>query len=334
MQETIESYTQMEQEAARLQERRKLLEEIADQHGEYRRLCNQIRTNQYIADRADCDLAARETEAAKQAFARKTQKLKQDRLALKEKQQQREEIHTQYIHVKTELASSGLQQHIEELEKAQAELKRQMVTWQAAYNKRNQDFSHLAAGWQEVLRGCDALLMEQTEVLGARTKVSLETFAHKKRRLCKQWHPWPAKNWRPSHCRMQRLPTAPCGRWTAALWRCKIMWNRISGKRRQPLLPLWRNRNPCRPDGSAIPSMSLLCGKPWKSGWRHRRRTVHQCGWWPNCGMCGIRLGAMPWKAISIPSATTCLCQRSHTRQRRLFITPSKIRCIFTGWQW
>ena len=180
MQETIESYTQMEQEAARLQERRKLLEEIADRHGEYRRLCNQIRTNQYIADRADCDLAARETEAAKQAFARKTQKLKQDRLALKEKQQQREEIHTQYIHVKTELASSGLQQHIEELEKAQAELKRQMVTWQAAYNKRNQDFSHLAAGWKEVLRGCDALLMEQTEVLGARTKVSLETFAQQK----------------------------------------------------------------------------------------------------------------------------------------------------------
>ena len=82
--------------------------------------------------------------------------------------------------MKTELASSGLQQHIEELEKAQAELKRQMVTWQAAYNKRNQDFSHLAAGWKEVLRGCDALLMEQTEVLGARTKVSLETFAQQK----------------------------------------------------------------------------------------------------------------------------------------------------------
>ena len=38
----------------------------------------------------------------------------------------------------------------------------------------------MAAGWQEVLRGCDALLMEQTEVLGARTKVSLGTFAQQK----------------------------------------------------------------------------------------------------------------------------------------------------------
>ena len=34
MQETIESYTQMEQEADRLQERRELLEEISSQHGE------------------------------------------------------------------------------------------------------------------------------------------------------------------------------------------------------------------------------------------------------------------------------------------------------------
>ena len=180
MQETIESYTQMEQEADRLQERRELLDEISSQHGEYQRLRNQIQTNQYIADRADCDLATRETETKKQALARKTQKLEQDRLAVKEKQRQREEINTQYIHVKTELASSGLQQHIEELEKAQAELKRQMVTWQAAYNKRNQDFTRLTAGWKEVLRGCDALPMEETEVLGDRTRVSLETFVQQK----------------------------------------------------------------------------------------------------------------------------------------------------------
>lgn len=127
MQETIESYTQMEQEAGRLQERRELLEEIAEQHGEYQRFRNQIQTNQYIADRADCDLAARETEAKKQALVRKTQKLEQDRLTVQEKQRQREEINTQYIHVKTELDSSDLQRHIKELEKAQEDLKRQMV---------------------------------------------------------------------------------------------------------------------------------------------------------------------------------------------------------------
>lgn len=180
MQETIESYTQMEQEAGRLQERRELLEEIAEQHGEYQRFRNQIQTNQYIADRADCDLAARETEAKKQALARKTQKLEQDRLTVQEKQRQREEINTQYIHVKTELASSGLQQHIEELEKAQEDLKRQMVIWQTEYNKRNQAFTHLTAKWKEVLRGCDALPMEQAEVLGDRTRVSLETFVQQK----------------------------------------------------------------------------------------------------------------------------------------------------------
>lgn len=180
MQETIESYTQMEQEAGRLQERRELLEEIAEQHGEYQRFRNQIQTNQYIADRADYDLAARETETKQQALARKTQKLEQDRLAVKEKQRQREEINTQYIHVKTELASSGLQQHIEELEKAQEDLKRQMVIWQTEYNKRNQAFTHLTAKWKEVLRGCDALPMEQAEVLGDRTRVSLETFAQQK----------------------------------------------------------------------------------------------------------------------------------------------------------
>lgn len=180
MQETIESYTQMEQETGRLQERRELLEEIAEQHGEYQRFRNQIQTNQYIADRADCDLAARETETKQQALARKTQKLEQDRLTVKEKQRQREEINTQYIHVKTELASSGLQQHIEELEKAQEDLKRQMVIWQTEYNKRNQAFTHLTAKWKEVLRGCDALPMEQAEVLGDRTRVSLETFVQQK----------------------------------------------------------------------------------------------------------------------------------------------------------
>ena len=73
-----------------------------------------------------------------------------------------------------------MQQHIEGLEKAQAELKRQMLTWQAAYNKRNQDFTRLTAGWKEVLRGCDALPMEETEVLGDRTRVSLETFVQQK----------------------------------------------------------------------------------------------------------------------------------------------------------
>lgn len=180
MQETIESYTQMEQEADRLQERRELLEEIAEQHGEYQRFRNQIQTNQYIADRADCDLAAQETAAKKQALDRKTQKLEQDRLAVKEKQRRREEINTQYIHVKTELASSGLQQHIEELEKAQEDLKRQMVIWQTEYNKRNQAFTRLTAKWKEVLRGCDALPTEQTEALGERTKVSLETFVQQK----------------------------------------------------------------------------------------------------------------------------------------------------------
>ena len=43
MQETIESYTQMEQEAGRLQERRELLEEIAEQHGEYQRSATRSR---------------------------------------------------------------------------------------------------------------------------------------------------------------------------------------------------------------------------------------------------------------------------------------------------
>ena len=180
MQETIESYTQMEQEADRLQERRELLDEISSQHGEYQRLRNQIQTHQYIADRADCDLAARETEAKKRALARKTQKLEQDRLEVKEKQRQREEINTQYIHVKTELDSSDLQRHIKELEKAQEDLKRQMVIWQTEYNKRNQAFTRLTAKWKEVLRGCDALPMEQAEVLGDRTRVSLETFVQQK----------------------------------------------------------------------------------------------------------------------------------------------------------
>ena len=180
MQETIESYTQMEQETGRLQERRELLEEIAEQHGEYQRFRNQIQTNQYIADRADCDLAARETEAKKQALVRKNQKLEQDRLTVQEKQRQREEINTQYIHVKTELDSSDLQRHIKELEKAQEDLKRQMVIWQTEYNKRNQAFTRLTAKWKEVLRGCDALPMEQAEVLGERTRVSLETFVQQK----------------------------------------------------------------------------------------------------------------------------------------------------------
>ena len=180
MQETIESYTQMEQEADRLQERRELLEEIAEQHGEYQRFRNQIQTNQYIADRADCDLAVRETEAKKQALDRKNQKLEQDRLAVKEKQRQREEINTQYIHVKTELDSSDLQRHIKELEKAQEDLKRQMVIWQTEYGKRNQAFTQLTADWKEVLRGCDALPTGQTEALGERTKVSLETFVQQK----------------------------------------------------------------------------------------------------------------------------------------------------------
>lgn len=180
MQETIESYTQMEQEADRLQERQELLEEISDQHGEYQRFRNQIQTNQYIADRADCDLAVRETETKQQALARKTRKLEQDRLAVQEKQRQREEINTQYIHVKTELDSSDLQRHIKELEKAQEDLKRQMVIWQTEYTKRNQAFTHLTADWKEVLRGCDALPTEQTEALGERTKVSLETFVQQK----------------------------------------------------------------------------------------------------------------------------------------------------------
>ena len=63
MQETIESYTQMEQEAGRLEERRNLLEEISSQYSEYQRYCNQITTNQYIADRAEWDLSAQKVAA-------------------------------------------------------------------------------------------------------------------------------------------------------------------------------------------------------------------------------------------------------------------------------
>ena len=180
MQETIESYTQMEQEADRLQERRTLLEEIASQYGEYQRLHTQIQTNQYIADRADYDLASRETEAKKQSLTKKKQKIESDHHALRELEQESDTVNTQYIHVKTELASSGLKQHIDELEKARDELKRQIIFWQTTYNKRNHDFVHLTANWKKILYGCNALPMAQTEALGDRTKVNLETFVQQK----------------------------------------------------------------------------------------------------------------------------------------------------------
>lgn len=180
MQETIESYTQMEQEAARLQERRALLESIAEQYGEYQRFRTQMRTNQYIADRADCDLAAREAAARKQELTRKMQELENAQHILERERRECEEINTQYISVKTELASSGLQRRIEVLEKAREELKRQMIFWQTEYDKRNKALTCLTANWKAVLLGCDDLPWDQTEVLGERTSVSLETFVQQR----------------------------------------------------------------------------------------------------------------------------------------------------------
>lgn len=176
MQETIESYTQMEQEAARLQARRTLLEEISSQYVEYQRLRAQIQSNQYIADRADCDLAAREISIKNQLLAKEKQELEKRQLELEQKRREREDVDKHYLDVKTELASSGLQRRIEELEKAQEELNQQIERWQTAYTKRSKDFTQLIANWKEVLRGCHALPLEQADILGERSAICLETF--------------------------------------------------------------------------------------------------------------------------------------------------------------
>lgn len=176
MQETIESYTQMEQEAARLQERRALLEDIAQQYNEYQRFCAQMQTNQYIADRADCNLALREVTAKRQALDKKKQELENDQRILVQKKRELDDINSQHIRVKTELESSDLQHRIEQLEKDRNELKQQMCLWQTAYDKRSKDFAHLTANWKEILRGCDALPLAETAVLGEHTNICLQDF--------------------------------------------------------------------------------------------------------------------------------------------------------------
>ena len=176
MQQTIESYTQMEQEAGRLQERRDALTEIAALYAEYQRYTGQVMTNQYIADRAACELAAEKCRQLQNELEKLRHKI--DDLATRRKDlaELHDKAEQEYIHVHAELLSSGLQRHIEDLEKACRERQAQMEAWQGNYIKRQNALARLAANWRELLRSCAALPFDRAEVLGERTQVSLQTF--------------------------------------------------------------------------------------------------------------------------------------------------------------
>lgn len=174
MQETIESYTEMEKEADKLQQRRELLEDIAAQYGEYRRLRAQERLHLYIAGRAECDLAAQKLERIKQQLRELQQELQRQQAELVQKQNQCNTVNEQYINIRAAQQNHDLNRKIEELERSARELKEKIRIWLKSYEKRDKDLAALTENWQGILQNCCAL-PTQTGVLGERASVSLQT---------------------------------------------------------------------------------------------------------------------------------------------------------------
>lgn len=176
MQETIESYTQMEQEAAHLEERRDLLSHIASLYSEYQRYSGQSMTNQYISDRAEYELALQTCERLQRQLEELRQQHDELEACRDERNRLRTKIYEEYTHAKAELESSSLKRHIEELEKNYQEQQSQINRWKNNYDRRQSAFTRLTANWRELLRGCGFLPFDQAEKLGSRTQISLQTF--------------------------------------------------------------------------------------------------------------------------------------------------------------
>lgn len=184
MQETIESYTQMEQEAARLEERRDLLQTVGDYYAEYQRYSGQAMTNQYISDRAEFEVAVQTCERLQTKLEELRQQLDVLNTDKAKKEHLREENNQEYIRVQTELASSGLQQHIEALERACQEQQVQIERYQENFDKRQAAFVRLTSNWRELLRGYSALPFDRAEELGERAQISLQTLREQLAAAC------------------------------------------------------------------------------------------------------------------------------------------------------
>lgn len=176
MQETIESYTKLEEEADRLEARKELLQKIEATYADYQKYTEQAQLHRYIADSAACDIA-------KQALADKEKRLVElERLQEQQASEARrikrlcDDANAAYWQAEAEKNNSGLKKMIETLEKTCADLKQQIDQWKADYEHRNHGFTVLTASWCETLRLCMALPQEIPDGFSERSKINLETF--------------------------------------------------------------------------------------------------------------------------------------------------------------
>ena len=176
MQETIESYTELEKQAASLEARKELLQKIDAIYTEYGKYTAQTRLHCYIADHAACDLARQELEAKQQRLKELEDALEQKNTEVYQLERSCKAASDAYTQAYAEMKNSGLQRQIEALETSSAELKRQIHQWQDNYDRRSHSFTALTAGWYEMLCLCHGLPQEAPDGCGERTRVSLATF--------------------------------------------------------------------------------------------------------------------------------------------------------------
>lgn len=176
MQETIESYTELEKEAKGLQERKELLQKIEAVYAEYGKFTEQAKLHHYIADNAACDIAKRDLEEKEQQLVELENKLEQQKAEVYQLDRQYKEANSAYTVAYSEMKSSGLQKQIEDLEQSIEALTWQIAQWNDNYDRRNRSFTVLTAGWYEMLRLCRNLPREDSDGFSDRTRASLETF--------------------------------------------------------------------------------------------------------------------------------------------------------------
>lgn len=174
MQETIRSYDQLEQEESQLEKRRDALAAIHDLHAEYLRNANQVKLNDYIADRAACDLS----QAACQQYKNAMEHLQLEVTTLTEQRRQdqteRDALSQALIRVRAERASSGLQRKIERLEQECAQMEQRIQSADENYQKRDRLVQRLMANWHEIQRRCALPCPESLSFSDDRTSVRFE----------------------------------------------------------------------------------------------------------------------------------------------------------------
>jgi hypothetical protein len=151
MQENIRSYKRLEQEAASLQEKIALLDQIVKTHENYSDAQNRETLYSFLIDRASADTKNIELSSAQQNAQEQAEQLEILASKIEDNVKRLKEFRGQHVTLQTELMSDGAAQSLELINRQITEKEQKILSLQNEYEKTSSALAVHIAAWRNHL---------------------------------------------------------------------------------------------------------------------------------------------------------------------------------------